>query len=310
MTTTIQAGFLNVFIAMLASSGALGLLAMLHPRGFTQLASIGARWVGKAKAETVFDKRVNIDWFLIKNSRLFGSLVTLSVVYLSLLASGHMSPFWSPFFVLFIVGISALMGLLAILEIKSRVQQVEFHLAEARTDALTGLANRRAFDEEVERRLAEVQRHGESFCLLLIDIDQFKQINDTHGHLAGDSVLLDGVAQSLRNAKRQTDICARVGGDEFACILPRVSIEQGVVATKRLRQIVSEWSIPVDSIELQITLSMGLALAREGDTKDKLVDRADDALYAAKQAGRDCAYYHDGEQCIAVPTELSAASDS
>src|SRR6185503_7619557 len=103
-----------------------------------------------------------------------------------------------------------------------------------RTDALTGLANRRAFDDELNRRFAEWQRRKTMFSLLILDVDHFKKFNDTHGHQAGDAVLT-GVAATLRQTFREMDLVARYGGEEFAAILPVTNLTEALRAAERAR---------------------------------------------------------------------------
>ncbi|HOM16820.1 MAG TPA: GGDEF domain-containing protein, partial [Thermoguttaceae bacterium] len=104
-------------------------------------------------------------------------------------------------------------------KLQEQSQQIQNHMAEARTDPLTGLPNRRAFDDELVRRLAEWKRKGALFCLLLVDIDHFKELNDQYGHPAGDQVLRQ-LAEVLLTVLREMDLAARIGGEEFAVLLP------------------------------------------------------------------------------------------
>lgn len=187
-------------------------------------------------------------------------------------------------------------------KLTEQAEQIEAQLAEARTDALTGLPNRRAFDDELHRRLAEWQRKTNTFCLVMIDIDHFKALNDRHGHPAGDQALRN-VAGVLENTLREMDMVARVGGEEFAAILPSTNLTDGLRASERVRTAIASHWFQLETTELQLTVSLGLAAIGSGDDAVSLVKRADEALYAAKRAGRNCGYFHNGRKC--EPIDLS-----
>ncbi len=155
---------------------------------------------------------------------------------------------------------------------------------EARTDGLTGLANRRSWEEGVTRELSRQSRAGVPLCVLLIDLDHFKRLNDTHGHAAGDAALI-GVACVLRDHARQSDVLARVGGEEFALLLPDCKLDEAHGRAEEIRKTIertsARWPTPV-------TVSIGVAvLPLHGTTGDELVAAADTALYGAKRAGRN-----------------------
>ena len=150
-------------------------------------------------------------------------------------------------------------------------------LAMARTDALTGLANRRAWDEEVRRAVALAERERRPVAVAMVDLDRFKAFNDSFGHAAGDDVLVDA-AMAWRRELRSTDLLARHGGEEFAVLLTDCGPAEAVGLLDRLRS-----ATPHDQ-----TCSVGVAYWRGGDSVEQLVARADAALYAAKHAGRDC----------------------
>jgi len=148
--------------------------------------------------------------------------------------------------------------------------------SQARSDPLTGAANRRSWDEEIDRELARARRTGDPLTVALIDMDHFKDYNDTHGHDAGDVVLQDLVT-AIRAELRTGDIVARWGGEEFTLALPGCDLEQGHTIASRLLCLVPSGQ----------TVSIGLAQARAQDTPRALIDRADRALYAAKDGGRN-----------------------
>jgi len=156
-------------------------------------------------------------------------------------------------------------------------------------DPLTGLANRRHFLNVVECEIDRVARSGESALLLLLDVDHFKQVNDTHGHLAGDRVLQE-VARILGTCVRPMDTLARYGGEEFAVVLPGCQAAFGHTVAERIRQSIEAASIRIASTkEVHVTISIGGAFALQWirSTASLWVDRADLQLYKAKSAGRN-----------------------
>lgn len=158
-------------------------------------------------------------------------------------------------------------------QVNLQARQLE-HLA--RTDPLTGAANRRALDEALEQALARFERDARPFAVALLDLDHFKEYNDTHGHLAGDK-LISEVVSRWESHLRETDQLARFGGEEFAVILPGCSADSALVTVERLRRVVPG----------RQTCSAGIAVACPGASTDQLLGEADDALYMAKAAGRD-----------------------
>ncbi len=166
-------------------------------------------------------------------------------------------------------------------------------------DALTGLANRRAFELAVAREVDRVARSGESALLLTLDIDHFKRVNDTWGHAAGDQVI-KAVAQALMDSVRPMDLVARVGGEEFAIILPNCAVAFGQTVAERVRQRVQGMPIMLSALAalpavagsappLQVTISVGGAFAPQWvrSTPSLWQERADQQLYQAKASGRN-----------------------
>ena len=156
-------------------------------------------------------------------------------------------------------------------------------------DPLTGLANRRHFRAVLEREIDRVTRSGEAALLLMLDIDHFKKVNDTHGHLAGD-VVLQSVARTLSACVRPMDTLARYGGEEFAVVLPACQAAFGRVVAERIRRAVANSIIKISpSVELSVTVSIGGAFAMQWIRSTTLLwtDRADSQLYQAKAAGRN-----------------------
>lgn len=155
--------------------------------------------------------------------------------------------------------------------------------ATAHTDTLTGLPNRRQLYSELNALIASVADHRRPFCLCLFDLDHFKQINDHHGHLAGDQAL-KAVAQSVRAHLRATDRLARWGGEEYAILLPETLAGQALEVIERVRVTLQTVVVPGGAC---ITASFGLTAYQPGDSSETLLHRADENLYAAKRAGRD-----------------------
>ncbi|MDZ7344194.1 MAG: sensor domain-containing diguanylate cyclase [candidate division KSB1 bacterium] len=157
------------------------------------------------------------------------------------------------------------------------------------TDELTGVFNRRYFNQRYEREIQRAQRYGRALSLIMLDIDHFKIFNDTHGHLAGDAVLKQ-VAKILEQSIRRADILARYGGEEFVVVLPEINKEQGRKVAEKLRRAIERNDFPNAGTQPlgRITISLGVASFPE-DARDaeELVDRADQGLYLAKARGRN-----------------------
>jgi diguanylate cyclase len=191
-------------------------------------------------------------------------------------------------------------------KLHQQAKQIQVYAAEARTDALTLLANRRAFDDELGRRFAEFRRDGRAFSLVLADVDHFKQFNDRYGHQAGD-VALQTVGKLLGRKLRDMDLLARYGGEEFAIILPGTGLRDACTVAQRTCQSVAEACVRHAGRELAISASFGVAEACGRQNTAALVGRADEALYAAKAGGRACVHFHDGKQVRRFdPAELPA----
>jgi diguanylate cyclase (GGDEF)-like protein len=291
--------FCNVsFIVFLGFSAAVGLLALASPRAFAAVASYGNRTILRGGHTSVDKNWVDIDTFVLGHGRLFGLLVIAMAGYLWLI-SHHGPKAYSRSFLLIIVAVALSMGIVALRHIMRQSREIELHLAEARADVLTGLANRRAFDVELSRRLAQRQRQGTPLSLLIIDVDNFKSFNDEFGHPLGDAVL-KRLASVLQARARHMDIVARLGGDEFAVLIPGSDLEEASLAAERLRSAIADSPLRCDGQEHTLTVSIGLAEARPDDDLASLVKRSDSALYAAKEAGRNCSF-RQGDPEPAVP---------
>jgi diguanylate cyclase (GGDEF)-like protein len=160
--------------------------------------------------------------------------------------------------------------------------------AAARTDAKTGLLNAGAWQREAAVEVTRADRAQTPLAVAIADIDHFKAVNDTYGHLAGDAVLA-AVSAAMRDLLRDCDLCGRFGGEEFALLLPRTTAAQALEITERIRQGISQLAIPRDgTAAIRVTISIGVAVPSQARrTLDDLLAAADHALYQAKRSGRD-----------------------
>lgn len=184
-------------------------------------------------------------------------------------------------------------------QIEAQAAEIQSQETEARTDSLTGLANRRAFDDELNRRVAEWQRKRSPVTLAILDIDFFKKFNDTHGHQAGDEVLRH-VGKKLTEATRDMDVPCRYGGEEFSVIMPATSANHGKVVAERIRTAIEKTSINFEGKVLKVTASVGLAEIGDSEDAKLLLKRADDALYKSKEMGRNCGHLHVGDRIVPI----------
>lgn len=167
------------------------------------------------------------------------------------------------------------------------VWEIEEVTRHARTDPLTGLANRRCFDDQLARLLAETDRFGGAMSLVMVDIDHFKTVNDTYGHDAGDLVL-QAVARALQEGVRTVDVCARFGGEELAILLPQTPLAGAIELADRLRLAVERRTLAHAGGSIAVTASFGVASYPESvTTRDGLFAATDRALYRAKREGRN-----------------------
>ena len=173
---------------------------------------------------------------------------------------------------------------------KTEIKQAMEKMADLSTkDELTDLYNRRYFMEFAEREVAGAERYAQNLSLLMLDLDFFKQINDNHGHPAGDSVLKQ-TAHLLKKSIRQCDVACRYGGEEFAVIMPNTCLTDARIFCERLRKKIKKATVRYDSKKIRFTVSIGLAQFTPKIDKSiaHLIKRADNGLYAAKQQGRNC----------------------
>ncbi len=188
--------------------------------------------------------------------------------------------------VFFALGTLALPGLTLGAVMMANARMVSDATYAAEHDHLTGAPSRRAFFDAAEREHARAVRHGSELGMLVLDVDYFKRINDTHGHAIGDGVLRDLVRQT-RDTIRTVDYCARIGGEEFAVLLPDASLATTLAVAERLRAALDRSLRAAPGLEVAYTVSIGAAMLAEGESVGSLLARADAALYAAKAGGRN-----------------------
>ena len=169
------------------------------------------------------------------------------------------------------------------------IKKINFMYSHTRhlslTDGLTGLYNRRHFDNTVEREFLRSKRYGGDLTLAIIDIDYFKKINDTYGHLCGDYVLKE-VAYLIQDNFRKTDIVFRYGGEEFVIILTETSTKGAEISLERLRGAIEKYSFRFENQKINVTISIGAA-SNEPENVNQVIVNADKALYKAKSSGRN-----------------------
>jgi diguanylate cyclase (GGDEF)-like protein/PAS domain S-box-containing protein len=173
-----------------------------------------------------------------------------------------------------------------IMDVTAQKQQQESLRELATLDGLTGSYNRRHVEEILGRELDRAERHGRPLTLAMMDVDHFKRINDTYGHQVGDEVLRE-ISERCQRTIRLNDVFGRYGGEEFVVVFPEISLEDARVVAERLRATVAERPIVVGEHSLGVTVSIGLAAFAQGQDLRLLFQRADVALYAAKQGGRN-----------------------
>ncbi len=177
-------------------------------------------------------------------------------------------------------------------QLVAQQRQIDTLRRQATHDGMTQLMNYQYFQETLNREIARSRRSRSPLTVVMADIDRFKAVNDTYGHMAGDHALR-AVATCLQANLRETDHIARYGGEEFALILYNIPTEEAVIVTERVRQTISELPIRFDDSTFKITMSFGIAsLAGDDQDREALLDNADKALYEAKSAGRNCCRVH------------------
>lgn len=157
-------------------------------------------------------------------------------------------------------------------------------LAASLTDALTGAGNRTALERQLRREIGLAKRYRRPLSLLVVDIDKFKQVNDLHGHIAGDQILQQLVA-TIRRCNRSTDLCFRYGGEEFVVLLSNTEDKGAGIIAHRLTEEIARGRVASEHAALQVSVSIGAASLCETDTMESLLNRADTAMYEAKRSG-------------------------
>jgi len=153
-------------------------------------------------------------------------------------------------------------------------------------DPASQVGNRSYLEQQLAQHLEQFSAFGTPFGILLADLDEFKNINDTYGHAAGDTVLVT-VAKTMSNCLRASDVVGRWGGDEFLAILPGISRQFLASVSEKLRKLIAQSTVPVNDTQILVTISVGAAMVASGDSPDSLLKRADQKLYASKQTGRN-----------------------
>jgi diguanylate cyclase len=184
-------------------------------------------------------------------------------------------------------------------KIQSQAVELRAQHIDATTDALTALPNRRAFDAFLAEQIRQKAEQDTTFSLLFFDLDHFKQLNDLHGHLAGDAVL-QVMGRTLPQIVKKSDLACRYGGEEFAVVMPQTNCAEAQRIAERLRKAIESLAVPFEGRRLKVTASVGVAEALPGERGLQLMRRADEAVYASKDAGKNCCHYHDGLSCFLV----------
>lgn len=174
-------------------------------------------------------------------------------------------------------------------------------------DPLTGLPNRRMLLERLREENERSQRHGQSYVLAMLDVDFFKQVNDTWGHDSGDRVLVE-IARAMESELREYDLCGRWGGEEFLLLLPQTRLQDAGPVLERVRDSVRTLAVRVGTEALSVTASVGVTEHRIGETYSQTVNRADAALLDAKRSDRDKCVFAALRRFLPLPPGSSALS--
>jgi len=175
-------------------------------------------------------------------------------------------------------------------EAEARIHQLETKLEQmselVREDQLTGSLNRRGLDDVFERELARAERRNSPLCIAMLDLDDFKRLNDTHGHTAGDEALVH-LVRVIKDTLRTMDVIARFGGEEFLIVLPDTTMEDAMQTVTRVQRELTKRIFMHNNERLLITFSAGVALRAGTEDQLSMIKRADEALYKAKRAGKN-----------------------
>ncbi len=248
--------------------------------------------------------RYRYAWFAI--SAALALMVQRRVAPLLDLMEGHAGHYVSALVGL-LISVLMLVGLLGLRALFAHMRRQERELVRlATTDALTQAHNRRHALDRLRQELVRQRRSGRPLAVLVMDLDFFKSINDTHGHAVGDAVLV-GVSNTCREALRAMDVFGRLGGEEFVVVLPETDASRAHASAERLRTRIAALEIPTDGAPVRVTASIGIAVGADAATDvdarlTQLLSQADIALYAAKSAGRDL--------CLVWRPDMGRAADS
>ncbi len=197
--------------------------------------------------------------------------------------NAHTDPRW----LYSLAGMAFLAAFMVMCDLWFLVTELQRELAEqARTDPLTGAMNRRAMEEAALRETARSIRFGYPLCMIMIDIDKFKHLNDTRGHAAGDYAL-KALVTEVKNLLRAQDLLARTGGEEFAVLLPDTPASSGVFAAERIRRAIEALEVPFEAGPIKFTISAGVAQLDPACGLEGMMRLADEAMYEAKEQGRN-----------------------
>jgi diguanylate cyclase (GGDEF)-like protein len=284
--------FQITFTILLGLSACVGLLALLSPAALAKVASYGNQSIYRGPQTQLDGSWIDVDEFVVTHGRLFGACVLGIIGYLTFIS--YVGPEqYTKSSLLMIVAVAMGMGGVALWHIRQQSQTIAVCRAQAHTDALTGLTNRRVLETEISQRLAQRQRQGTPFSLLIIDIDKFKSFNDNLGHVLGDRILKH-VAEVVLKTSGKMDTVARLGGDEFVVLLPGCELDAASEAAERFRAAIADSPLRHEGHEHSPTVSIGVCEAQRDDDSTSLIKRSDSALYAAKDAGRNCCFQHGG----------------
>lgn len=232
------------------------------------------------------------------------ALGAVTVTLMAYFAGSELAPYrWNPLLIVHVV--TPMLGVFIVCHFYSRSQHaLTITLLErALRDPLKGLWNRAKLEREFDREQRRAARSGRPLSLLLIDLDHFKRINDCFGHAAGDAVLM-AFARLLRERTRETDLHCRIGGEEFAALLPDTDVKGAAVIAEHLRQALAMEGVFYQGERIHVTLSAGaVELGRDGDTWSALFRTADARLYACKERGRNCVLW---EETMATPWPVAS----
>ncbi len=184
---------------------------------------------------------------------------------------------------------------MSMMQLSAMARLQETHIAERMTDGLTGVMNRLAFEQELQRLAGEARDARTPLSVMIVDVDFFKKFNDCYGHKAGDFVLRE-VAATIRTAVRERDILARFGGEEFVVLLPDARLNIACGAGERVRQAIEQRRFRHDGATMRLTVSVGIALLEGEETGEQMLERADAALYTSKHSGRNCVHFQKGHE--------------